>query len=73
MHDLDELEQGQGNASAALLRRLQWMAPIPLLILAVLIYFLWESELSPLLAGCMVIIGVADFFIFKFLADRAER
>jgi len=61
------------QATAALLRRLQIIAPITMIVIAALIYWLWSGEEKNLIAGIIAFLAIPDFFMFKFLADRMEN
>lgn len=62
------------EARVNLLRKLQWVAPGIVLIVAALVYAFYQDEDTKLiLVGVLIFIAGSDYFIFKMLADKAEN
>ena len=55
------------------LRLLQWLSPIVMTVIAIIIYLTLEPNLNIIMASVIFVIGVMDVLIFKFLADRTEQ
>ncbi len=55
------------------LRLLQYTAPPMMFIVALIVYFILDPSLNLIVASVLAIIGVMDFAVFKFLADRIEQ
>ena len=55
------------------LRLLQWLSPIAMTVIAIIIYLTLEPNLNVIVASVVFVIGVMDVLVFKFVADRAEQ
>ena len=60
------------EATIALMRKLQIFAPALMLVIAGLVFALWDSDQKNLVAGVIAFLSIPDFFMFKFMADRME-
>ncbi|NNE57617.1 MAG: hypothetical protein HKN36_05875 [Hellea sp.] len=56
----------------AFLRKMQIIGPAAMILIAALIYLLWDNEQKSLVVGIVAFLSIPDFLTFKFLADRLE-
>ncbi len=67
------MSDSQRENQIALLKKLQIIAPASMLVIAALVYGLWDNELGPLVAGVIALLAIPDFFVFKFLIHNLEN
>ena len=55
------------------LRLLQWLVPLSTVIVAVGLYVGIGGDIGKLAGGIFLLMGAGEFFMFRAMADKAER
>jgi len=66
------MAEANPQQTIAILRKLQILAPISMLTIAGLIFWLWKDDMAPMIAGVIALLAIPDFILFKLIADRME-
>ncbi len=67
------MNRAEKDIQVELLRKLQVIAPITMMIVAVLVYYFWQDDMAPFVCVGLVMFGVLDYFVLKFLADTMRN
>lgn len=54
------------------IRTLQRWAPVSLLVISVLVFWLWKDEMSGMVSAVIAFLAIPDYFAFKIVGDQIE-
>ena len=69
---MEEMSKEQLLKSASLMRKLQFIVPVSMLLIAGGLYLFWGHEWSNMVSAIIALLSIPDFFVFKYLGDQFE-